>query len=340
MIDFFELSPNELEAQVQSLGMPRFRAAQILNWVYQKHVADFSLMRNISKPDQEALKAHLGFFLPETAHQYVSERDGTQRFVFRMRDGAMTESVLLVHEKRRTVCISSQVGCALGCTFCATGTLGFERNLASSEIILQGWMIAQITGEKIQNVVFMGMGEPLLNFDAVMKAVQAFNEPRMFNLSIRRITLSTVGVVAQMDRLAQQGLDVCLSVSLHAASNQIRDRLIPFNQTTTIEELIQGVKEYIQKTHRRVTIEYILIRDLNDSDEDAKALAILLRGLKVNINVIPLNPVAHIAFEPSEPTRILAFSDLLRSYGHEVVLRREKGQDVQAACGQLRRSLL
>ncbi len=340
MIDFFELSPKELETQVHSLGMPRFRAAQILNWVYQKHVADFSQMSNISKSDQEALMAHFGFFLPEIAHRSVSKRDGTQRFVFRLRDDMMIESVLLVHEKRRTACISSQIGCSLGCTFCATGTLGFERNLTASEIILQGWMIGKITGEKIQNVVFMGMGEPLLNFDPVMKAIQTFNEPRMFNLSIRRITLSTVGVVAQMDRLAQQGLDICLSVSLHASTNRIRDQLIPFNQTTTIEELIQGVKDYIQKTQRRVTIEYILIRDLNDSDEDAKALSILLRGLKVNINVIPLNPVAHFPYEPSEPTRIQAFSDLLRNHGYEVVLRREKGQDIQAACGQLCKSLL
>lgn len=336
MIRFFELSSKDLDSQIQNMGLPRYRASQILNWVYQKGICDYDQMTNIAKADQDLLRSRLVFILPELVNRFHSQRDGTQRFLFRLDDGEMIESVLLIHEKRRTVCISSQVGCALGCKFCATGRLGFKRNLHLSEIIAQVWLVQQISGEKVQNVVFMGMGEPLMNYDPVVQAIRHLNDPRMFNLSIRRITLSTVGVLPQMERLAQENLDICLSVSLHAPSNPIRDQLIPYNTHMTIEELVQGIARYIDQTQRRVTIEYILIKEINDQEEHAQQLAQLLKGLKVNINVIPLNPVDHFPHAPADPHRVQSFTDLLRGYGYEVVLRQEKGQDVQAACGQLR----
>ncbi|MDD3052540.1 MAG: 23S rRNA (adenine(2503)-C(2))-methyltransferase RlmN, partial [Candidatus Cloacimonetes bacterium] len=264
-----------------------------------------------------------------------SKIDRTKKYLLVLEDGLKIESVLLFHEKRTTACLSSQVGCALGCKFCATGKSGFQRNLRLSEISGQVLAMEIESGAEIGNVVFMGMGEPLLNLEILKQAINNLNDPLLFNIGIRRISVSTAGIIPGIESLWEFEKDIVLSISLHSAEGKIRESLMPINSKYPVEELMQTVEKYIEKSGRRVTIEYILIKNVNDSDEDARKLHQMLKGLKVNVNLIPLNPVDD-KYEAPSREKVDRFYSVLNSLGIETVVRFEKGSDIDGACGQLR----
>ncbi len=274
----------------------------------------------------------------------LESADGsTRKVLFRLPDGETIESVFMLYERRRTVCLSTQVGCPIGCPFCATGRSGFRRNLKAGEIIAQVLHFAREakktlgdSSKPVTNVVFMGMGEPLLNYDATIKAIRILNDQRGFNLGARRFTISTVGIVPGIRRLAEEGLQVELAVSLHAPNDEIRDRLVPVNKGYPIRRLLVACQEFIEKTKRRITFEYVLINGVNDSISHARELASLLRGMLCHVNLIPMNPFPGASMEPPPRRRVLAFEEELRRQGLSVTLRTSKGVDIQAGCGQLR----
>jgi len=315
--------------------LKKFRVSQVFDWIYSKNEYDFENMTNLSKELRSKLVAEYKIDIPELVERKLSKRDGTQKFLFSLDDANTIESVLLFHGKRVTACISSQVGCAMGCKFCATGKSGFVRNLTVGEIIGQILAMQKISEERVGNIVFMGMGEPLLNFENVKQSISHFNSDKMFNIGIRRISVSTCGIVPMIERMAAEIPEVTLSISLHAYDNYTRDALMPVNKKYSVEELIQSVKNYQEITGNRVTFEYILIDGINDSKNDAKALAKLLKGIKSNVNVIPVNPVDE-EFKRPDKDKTKQFVELMNGLGIETVERIEKGSDIDGACGQLR----
>lgn len=335
MKNLLDFSYEELVAEILNLGLERYRADQILDWVFDKKVNDFEAMTNLSKEHRAFLKERFKIPFLKLLDKRVSQIDGTTKFLWELEDGETIESVLLYHPGRITACISTQVGCPIKCVFCATGKSGFVRNLSTAEIVAQVLSMEKEEKKKIGNVVYMGMGEPLLNYENVVKSIRILNHRKMGNIGIRRITLSTVGIPEKIVQLANEGLDINLAISLHAPSNFKRDELVPINRKYSIEEILEAVRFYQSKTGRRVTIEYVLIRGLNDEISDAKKLAEILRGLKVYVNLIPVNPVDEFLKKPSRE-RLLAFKRILLENGIEAEIRREKGSDIEAACGQLR----
>ncbi|HOO31823.1 MAG TPA: 23S rRNA (adenine(2503)-C(2))-methyltransferase RlmN [Thermotogota bacterium] len=335
MIDLLELNLSELQRLFEENGIQKFRAKQVINWIYQKNCYDFGKMSNLSKEFRVQLQRDYYVGLPELAEKQVSKVDGTRKYLWNLDDSEQIESVLLLHPKRVTACISTQVGCKLNCAFCATGKGGFTRNLRVSEIIGQLLAMEKEYGEKITNVVFMGMGEPMLNYNSVKKSIEMINDKEMLNLSRRRIAVSTAGILPGIQKMSEDFPEVVLSVSLHAPDNRIREQLMPINQHYSFQELIQSIKKYNEITSKRVTIEYILIKDVNDSRENARTLAKNLKTLKVNINLIPINPVEG-EFERPNPKHINDFKEILEKNGFETVVRQEKGTDISGACGQLR----
>lgn len=335
MKNLLEFSYEELVDEILNLGLERYRADQILDWVFDKKVNDFEAMTNLSKEHRAFLKERFKIPFLKLLDKRVSQIDGTTKFLWELEDGETIESVLLYHPGRITACISTQVGCPIKCVFCATGKSGFVRNLSTAEIVAQVLSMEKEEKKKIGNVVYMGMGEPLLNYENVVKSIRILNHRKMGNIGIRRITLSTVGIPEKIVQLANEGLDINLAISLHAPSNFKRDELVPINRKYSIEEILEAVRFYQSKTGRRVTIEYVLIRGLNDEISDAKKLAEILRGLKVYVNLIPVNPVDESLKKPSRE-RLLAFKRILLENGIEAEIRREKGSDIEAACGQLR----
>ncbi len=335
MKNLLEFSYEELVDEILNLGLERYRADQILDWVFDKKVNDFEAMTNLSKEHRAFLKERFKIPFLKLLDKRVSQIDGTTKFLWELEDGETIESVLLYHPGRITACISTQVGCPIKCVFCATGKSGFVRNLSTAEIVAQVLSMEKEEKKKIGNVVYMGMGEPLLNYENVVKSIRILNHRKMGNIGIRRITLSTVGIPEKIVQLANEGLDINLAISLHAPSNFKRDELVPINRKYSIEEILEAVRFYQSKTGRRVTIEYVLIRGLNDEISDAKKLAEILRGLKVYVNLIPVNPVDESLKKPSRE-RLLAFKRILSENGIEAEIRREKGSDIEAACGQLR----
>lgn len=335
MINLLELTLSELQNLFAEKGIQNFRAKQIINWIYQKNCYDFSKMSNLSKDFRVSLRKDYSIRLPELRDKQVSALDGTRKYLWVLDDSELIESVLLIHPKRVTACISTQVGCKLDCAFCATGKGGFTRNLKVSEIIGQILSMEKDFGEKITNVVFMGMGEPMLNYNSVKKSIEMINSKDMLNISKRRIAVSTAGIIPGIENMAEDFPEVVLSISLHAPDNSVREKLMPVNNLFSFPELIQAIKAYNEKTSKRVTIEYILIKDVNDSRNDARTLAKNLKQLKVNINLIPINPVEGDFERPSEK-HINDFKEILEKNGFETVLRHEKGTDISGACGQLR----
>ncbi len=345
-VDLLDLSLPEVEQLLLSLGQPAFRARQAYQWMYQDLATDISGMTNLPKSVRDKLQAvaYLGTMAP--ASETVSEDGFTRKVLLRLSDDHTIESVLMLYldqaHPRRTVCASSQVGCALGCTFCATARGGFERNLTTGEIVGQVLYFARfvrsVEGEQahITNLVMMGQGEPLANFDAVWKAIEVLNSPYGLNLGARHVTVSTVGIVPRIRELAQKHLQVGLAVSLHAPTDALRSLLVPANRTYPIQDVLSACREYIEQTHRRVTFEYVMIDDLNDSVAQARQLAGLLKGMLCHVNLIPINPVEGCEFRPAPPARILAFETELRRHGITTTLRVERGTAIDAACGQLR----
>ncbi|OAA30906.1 50S rRNA methyltransferase [Kosmotoga arenicorallina S304] len=335
MKEILSLNYAELKNEILELGFKRFRAAQIYDWIHRKKVFDFDAMTNLSKSDRAFLKEYFRFPVFSLKDRQKA-KDGTEKFLWELQDGEYIESVVIRHAEHITFCISTQVGCQLGCAFCATGLSGFKRNLSASEIVAQVLYMEKEIGEDADNIVFMGMGEPFLNSESLFKSIEVLHDEKGRNLGIRHFTISTAGIPDGIKRLADSGLDIRLSVSLHAAKDEKRSILMPINRRFPIEELFEALKYYQKKTGNRITFEYILIEAVNDSLEDADNLAHLLKGLKVFVNLIPVNPVIP-KFQRPSPERSKAFEQALKKKGIETVLRAEKGTDIDAACGQLRR---
>ncbi len=329
----------ELEKLMEELGATKFRARQIHNWIYAKSVSSIDDMTNLGKDFREELKKRFVVTDTKIKIKQVSS-DGTLKYLIEYPDGECVETVLMRFDNRAnlTACVSSQVGCAVNCSFCATGKRGFIRNLSAKEIIEQVLTIQRDTGLKVTNIVFMGQGEPLLNLKNVLEALEIFNSD--FQIGSRRITLSTSGIVPKINELASYELQSTLAISLHAPNHKLRAEIMPIENKYPIDELKKALLNYVEKTGRRITVEYIMIHNFNDTPECAKELAHLLKDLKCNINLIPYNSVNDTKYKKSSNNDIMKFKYLLEHSGKKVTVRLERGADIDAACGQLRGEVL
>jgi 23S rRNA (adenine2503-C2)-methyltransferase len=338
-----DLTHDQLKGLLTSWGEPSYRADQVWSWLYRSLVTDFQEMTNLPKVLRERLADTTLLRTMKPLEERVSADGLTRKVLFALRDNQTIESVLMHYEQRRTTCISTQVGCPLGCVFCATGQSGFVRNLTPGEIVGQVLYFARQlrdqglrTSRPITNVVFMGMGEPLANYDATWQAIETLTHDEGFNLGARRITISTVGLVPGILRLAEEGLQIGLAVSLHAPTDELRDELVPINRRYPLTQLMAACRHYFERTRRRISFEYALIHGINDFPEQARQLAQLLGRLLCHVNLIPLNPVSESPYQPSSRGRILAFQAELNRLKVPNTLRVERGADIQAGCGQLR----
>jgi 23S rRNA (adenine2503-C2)-methyltransferase len=339
MTNLLDLDRAGLEAFFGVLGEQRFRATQVMKWVYGHGVQDFTAMSNISKALQARLQEQAVLALPEVVADHRSD-DGSRKWLFRLADGNCIESVFIPEAERGTLCVSSQVGCMLNCSFCSTAQQGFNRNLTTGEIVSQLWLATQLLGRQpdgerlISNVVLMGMGEPLLNYDNVVRAMRIMLDDFGYGLSKRRITLSTAGVVPEIRRL-RADCDVSLAVSLHASNDALRNELVPLNRKYPIRELLDTCREYAGEGRRRVTFEYVMLAGVNDSDTHARELVRCLEGVPAKINLIPFNPFSQTRYLRSSGNRIHRFFEILNQAGIVTITRRTRGDDIDAACGQL-----
>lgn len=333
----------EMEAFFLSLGEKKFRAHQMLKWIYVQQVDDFEQMTDIGKGLREKLSEIAEVRPPEVLQQDIS-RDGTRKWVLKVDGGGAVEAVFIPDGRRGTLCVSSQVGCALDCSFCSTGKQGFQRDLSSAEIIGQVWLACRSFGPRknlsqhpVTNVVMMGMGEPLLNFDNVVRSMKLMKEDMAYGISKRRITLSTSGIVPMIDKLSEV-MDVSLAISLHAPNDELRNELVPINKKYPLSELLNACRRYSEKIphkHKSITMEYVMLRGVNDQLEHARQLVALLTDLPVKLNLIPFNPFPHAGYERSKQKDIMAFHKLLNSNGLMTTVRTTRGDDIDAACGQL-----
>ena len=321
----------------EARGEKPFRAQQVLKWIHQQGVVDFDAMTNLSKGLREELKA-VAEIRGLTVVFDQNSADGSRKWLFELDDGNRIESVYIPEAERATLCISSQVGCALNCGFCSTARQGFNRNLSTAEIVGQLWTVNRLLGDDdsrpVSNVVFMGMGEPLLNFDNVVRATHLMQDDFAYALSKRRVTLSTAGVVPGLQRLAEV-TDISLALSLHAADDELRSKLVPLNRKYAIDEVLQACKNYVGEGRRRLTVEYVMLDGVNDSDQQARALARLLQHVPSKLNLIPFNPFPNTLYRRSSPERIERFRDILHRSGIVTITRKTRGDDIDAACGQL-----
>lgn len=339
MIDLKDLEYNELEELVKTLGQPKFRAKQIFTWLH-RGVQSLDEMTDLPKTFREQLaKTHFVSKL-SIREKYVSKLDGTVKYLFELEDGNCIESVVMRYKHGLTICISSQVGCRMGCGFCASTIGGLYRNLQAGEILNQVLFAQQDVGERISNIVMMGIGEPLDNFDNVLRFLHNVNHPAGVNIGYRHISLSTCGVVDQIYKLAEENLPITLSVSLHAPNNAIRDTIMPVNKKYPVEQLIAACRDYIRTTTRRISFEYALIAGVNDGPAQAEELAALLKGMLCHINLIPVNHVEERNFHKGKAADIRKFQEKLISLGMNATVRRELGSDISASCGQLRKKVL
>ncbi|PWU25063.1 MAG: 23S rRNA (adenine(2503)-C(2))-methyltransferase RlmN [Candidatus Rokuibacteriota bacterium] len=340
LINLLDLLPDELESLAESLGAPRYRGRQLAGWMYQKQVTDVLAMSDLPRPFREALTQRATVAAPDV-ERCTPSRDGSRKFVFRYDDGARVQSVLMPDGERLTLCVSTQVGCGFGCAFCYTGTMGLDRNLGAGEIIGQVLAAARTlpSGQRLTHIVYMGMGEPLANYSATVKSLRLLTDPRAFGFSPRRITVSTVGLVGGIEKLAQENLRVNLAISLHATDNAIRDRLMPVNRGFAIEELLAACRRFPLPFRQRMTFEYVLLDGVNDAPEHAHRLVRLLKGIRAKINLIPFNDWDGARFSRPPLSRILAFQGVLLEHGITATVRWSKGDDIGAACGQLREAV-
>ncbi|NMB11847.1 MAG: 23S rRNA (adenine(2503)-C(2))-methyltransferase RlmN [Firmicutes bacterium] len=325
---------DELKELVGQWGEPTYRAEQLAEWLY-KPAATIEEMTNLPKGLRERL-ARESIHHPCLVQLVRKSYDGTRKYLLALEDGELIEAVFIPETERTTVCISTQVGCKMGCTFCATGSRGLARNLTPGEIVDQVLQVALDVGYLPSNVVYMGMGEPLANYDALLRSIEIINAPWGLNIGIRQITVSTCGLVPGIERLGEAGLGLTLAVSLHAANDEKRNRIMPINWYYGLDELLQALHGYVRKTSRRITIEYALMSGFNDAEEDARRLVRILRGLLCHVNLIPVNPIQGAIHQRPRPGEIERFQSLLRRGGLEVSIRKERGADIEAACGQLR----
>ena len=337
--DVCDLSYKDLTVYLESIGEASFRASQVFKWIYQKGVQQFDQMSNLPFELRAQMNEDLAFFKPTVLHKNISS-DGTMKVLFELHDKEKVETVLIPTSTRATLCVSTQAGCKFGCAFCASGIGGFKRNLSCAEILFQVLYMKRIACERrLSHIVFMGVGEPLDNYDNLMKAIRTINSPKGMNIAARRITVSTCGLVPKIKKLAEEGLQVELAVSLHGFSNESRDVLMPVNKKYPINDLIAACREYNKSTKRQITFEYILIKDMTCSEKAAKELGRLLKGLLCKINLIPYNSVSEFDHEPPSRNRMFAFKNQLERSGVHATIRAPRGKDVSAACGQLRHSV-
>jgi 23S rRNA (adenine2503-C2)-methyltransferase len=338
-INLLDLALEDLEQLLVSWEQPRFRAGQVWQWLYRNLATTAEEMANLPRELRARLDAETCAGCLESVERLVSADGEAEKALMRTRDDQVIETVLMRYDDRRSVCVSSQVGCPIHCAFCATGQRGFVRNLSAGEIAAQVLHYARLLrgeGTQVTNVVFMGMGEPLYNLDAVWRAILNLNEAEGLGLGARRFTISTAGIVPGIEHLARAQVAVGLAVSLHAPDNALRDKLVPINQRYPLERLLSAVKLYIKHTGRRVTFEYCLARGVNDGDAHARGVARLLQGLLCHVNLIPLNAVAGAPYQPSAPERVTRFQELLEEGRIQTTVRLRRGEDIQAGCGQLR----
>ena len=334
--DIKSMNLAEMTQALQALGEPQFRAKQIFTWLH-RGARSFDEMTNLSKPLRQKLDAQYEITAPQIVRKQQSAKDGTIKYLWRLRDGNCVETVLMRYHHGNSVCISSEVGCAMGCAFCASTKGGLVRRLAPSEMVDQVLFASLDSGLEISNIVLMGIGEPLDNYDTVLRFLELINSPDGMNIGMRHISLSTCGLVDRINRLAEEKLQLTLSVSLHAPLNEIRSTIMPVNKRYPVEVLLEACRAYYQKTGRRISFEYAMIRDLNDSREMAEILAKKLDGIAAHVNLIPLNNIEESPLKPSTRKTVMEFQQVLEGHGIPATVRRTLGSDIDASCGQLRR---
>ncbi len=337
MVEIKNLNMDELKEFVKELGFEPYRAKQIAQWLYKKRVKSFDEMTNLSKRARELLSRKARIDVLKTVKVEESS-DGTRKYLFELSDGNRIESVFIPEKDWNTLCVSTQVGCPAGCKFCLTAKDGFTRNLTAAEIVDQYIHVQRDVGEerRISNVVFMGMGEPLLNFDNVKKAVEIMTHRDMLDLSTRKVTVSTVGVVPGIDRMAKEMNKVKLAVSLHATTDEQREKIVPLNRKWPIGEIMRALRRYPADNNRRIMIEYVMLKGVNDSLEDARRLVKLIKGIPVKVNLIPFNSYPGAPFQPTPREDIEKFQKVLWDHNIAAFIRDSRGQDISAACGMLR----
>jgi len=337
MQDIKELTPEELKKFLKGLGALQFHATQIFAWIYKKGIVDFDRMTDLPSGLRNRLKANF-YILGSSLKKIVRAQDRTEKLLLGLKDKNLVEAVTIPTETRVTGCISTQVGCKFACRFCASGMLGFKRNLTCGEMLDEVCYLKNNSArKKLTHLVFMGIGEPLDNYINVLAAIRITNSAYSFNLGARRITVSTCGIIPGIERLAKENLQIELSISLHAADEKTRSLLMPVNKIYPLKDLITACRQYIRKTNRQVTFEYVLIKGLNSDLQNAIELCTILKGLKLyKVNLIPANSIKELNIEPPNKLEILLFKDFLLKSGINVTLRRPRGQDIEAACGQLR----
>lgn len=334
MMNIYGIKREDLENYFLDMNEKKFKALQVFEWLYEKKVSSFFSMTNIKKDLQEKLEQDFSFRMIKI--QKKQEDKDTKKYLFKLFDDNYVEAVLMQHDYGLSVCVSSEVGCNMGCAFCESGRLKKVRNLGSYEMVQQIMLIEEDIKKRISSVVIMGIGEPLDNYDNVMDFIKIINDPKGLAIGARHITLSTCGIIPKMKELMKENLQINLAVSLHAPNTQLRDKLMPINKAYKLNDLMDTIKEYIYETNRRVTIEYIMLNDVNDNETQALELASLLKGMNVYVNLIPYNETNHIEFKRANKEKILKFYDILKKKGINVTIRREFGSNIDAACGQLR----
>jgi 23S rRNA (adenine2503-C2)-methyltransferase len=327
----------ELQKLLESMGQQKFRAKQIFQWL-GRGIRDIDEMTDLSKILREELKLNTFIGSLNIKRKLVSSIDGTAKYLFELYDGNVIESVLMEYKHGMTVCISSQIGCKMGCTFCASTRAGFMRNLTAGEMLEQVLLIQKNAGTRIGNVVIMGIGEPFDNYENVLKFLRLVHDPEGLNIGYRHLTVSTCGLVPEIIRFSKEDMQVNLSISLHAPNNRMRDDIMPVNRKYSIDKIIEACKIYTEATNRRITFEYAMIAGINDSVDNATELAQRIKGMLCHVNLIPVNTVEGVGFNQSKRHRMVEFADVLEQNGVETTIRRELGTDIEAACGQLRRS--
>lgn len=336
--DILSMLPEEIEAELENLGEPKYRAQQLFTWLH-RGVRDFEEMSNLSKSLRQKLQENYRLYRPRVLKKQVSQIDGTIKYLWELADGNAVETVVMQYKHGNTVCVSSQVGCRQGCAFCASTIGGLVRSLEPSEI-LDEVLFSQLDSElPISNIVLMGIGEPLDNFDNVMRFLELVNHPKGMNIGMRHISLSTCGLIERFDDLADRDLQLTLSVSLHAPDDETRSRIMPANRGRGVEKLMEACRRYYERTGRRISFEYAMIDGVNDTEYHAKLLAKEARSLAAHVNLIPLNHVEERQFKPSTSGHMKAFIKILEDAGVNVTVRRRLGSDVDASCGQLRRKM-
>ncbi|MGO1478054.1 23S rRNA (adenine(2503)-C(2))-methyltransferase RlmN [Senegalia sp. (in: firmicutes)] len=336
--DLKDLKLEELEEIITSLGEKKFRAKQLFKWIHEKNIKDIDDITVLSKEFRIKLKEDFYISNIKMHEKFESKIDKTIKYLFLLEDGNIIESVRMKHKHGNSICLSTQVGCKMGCSFCASTKEGLIRNLTTAEILDQVYKIKEDIDENISNIVLMGTGEPLDNYENVLKFIRLINDKNGQNISMRSISLSTCGLVEEMYKLAEENIPITLSISLHSASNDDRKKIMPISNKYSIEDILDASRYYIEKTNRRITFEYTLIKDVNDKKEDAKKLSELLKGMLAHVNIIPLNPIKESNLETSNYAS--DFSELLIKKGINTTIRREMGRDINAACGQLRNNIL